>query len=87
MLVRTKNQPNQPTLALVRRQVTAELTPTSSSAVDVQFQEFTFGPLKVQASENAKGALDITYVDDEMRISRGNEGNLFVLVRAAGLEE
>ncbi|CAM9326966.1 unnamed protein product [Ectocarpus fasciculatus] len=68
-------------------QVSAELTPTSSSAVDVQFQEFTFGPLKVQASENAKGALDITYVDDEMRISRGNEGNLFVLVRAAGLEE
>ncbi|CAM9422849.1 unnamed protein product [Ectocarpus fasciculatus] len=67
-------------------QVIAELTPTSSSAVDVRFQEFTVGPLKVKASDKFKGAIDITYVDDEVRITRGNEGNLFVLVRAAGLE-
>lgn len=71
---------------LVQRQVIAVLTPTSSSAVDVQFQEFTVGPLKVKAAQKFRGAIDITYVDDEVRITRGNEGNLFVLVRAAGLE-
>jgi hypothetical protein len=61
--------------------VAAELTPTSSSAVKVQFKKFfVFGGLiKVTAPERARGALDITYVDDEVRVSRGDKGNLFVL--------
>lgn len=85
--VRRIEQTNLTRPLFVRRQVIAELTPTSSSAADVRFQEFTVGPLKVKASEKFKGAIDITYyVDDEVRITRGNEGNLFVLVRAAGLE-
>lgn len=71
---------------LVQRQVMAALTPTSPSAVDVQFQEFTVGPLKINAPDRLKSALDITYVDEEMRISRGSKGNLFVLVKAAGME-
>lgn len=31
-----------------------------------------------------KGWLDITYLDDDMRIGRGNEGNVFVLTRMRG---
>lgn len=31
---------------------------------------------------NRKGWLDITYLDDDMRIGRGNEGSVFVLTRA-----
>ena len=38
------------------------------------------GLIKVTAPERARGALDITYVDDEVRVSRGDKGNLFVLI-------
>ena len=32
-----------------------------------------------------KGWLDITYLDEDMRIGRGNEGNVFVLTKEASL--
>ncbi|MBU7584167.1 MAG: PAP/fibrillin family protein [Nostoc sp. TH1S01] len=32
-------------------------------------------------SENQQGWLDITYIDDDLRIGRGNEGSVFVLTR------
>ena len=38
------------------------------------------GLIKVTAPERARGALEITYVDDDVRVSRGDKGNLFVLV-------
>jgi hypothetical protein len=60
--------------------VDADLTPTSKSAVNVQFVKFfILGFLPITAPESAKGALDITYLDDELRVSRGDKGNLFVL--------
>lgn len=60
--------------------MTAELTPTSKSAVDVQFKTFRLlGFIPVTAPAAAKGSLDITYVDEELRVSRGNKDNLFVL--------
>lgn len=67
-------------------QVRAELSPTSASAVDVQFIEFKVGPLKIKAPETARGALDTTYLDEDLRVSRGDKGNLFVLVKAVGQE-
>jgi hypothetical protein len=33
------------------------------------------------ASKSARGWLDITYLDETLRIGRGNEGSLFVLVK------
>ena len=60
--------------------VAADLTPTSAAAVDVQFVEFKiFGLVTVKAPPSARGALAVTYLDDELRVSRGDKGNLFVL--------
>ncbi|KAK9844163.1 hypothetical protein WJX81_006618 [Elliptochloris bilobata] len=60
--------------------VTADLTPETGSRVGVQFKQFKLlGLLPVNAPPSAKGKLDITYVDEELRISRGDKGNLFIL--------
>jgi len=61
--------------------VSAALTATSQSAVDVQFTYFKiFGLIPVKAPPSAKGALDTTYLDTDLRISRGDKGNLFILL-------
>lgn len=61
-------------------QVSAELTPMSQSKVKVQFKEFKLLSLiPVKAPESASGELDITYLDEDLRVSRGNKDNLFVL--------
>ena len=78
--LRAKNQETWPLFA----SVTAELTPTSKSAVRVQFKTFRLlGFIPVTAPAAAVGALNTTYVDDEIRISRGDKGNLFVLRMAS----
>ena len=66
------------------RKVKAELTPITSSLCAVQFTQFSFGAgdiIKVRAPKSFKGTLDVTYVDDEFRLSRGDKGNIFVLVK------
>mmetsp|Transcript_12010 Transcript_12010/g.30740 ORF Transcript_12010/g.30740 Transcript_12010/m.30740 type:complete len:254 (-) Transcript_12010:176-937(-) len=70
---------NQETWPLFN-EVYAELTPENKSKVKVQFKKFKIcGLIPITAPENAKGDLDITYIDEDLRISRGNRGNLFVL--------
>ena len=60
--------------------VDADLTPTSPSAADVQFVRFSiFGVVGVDAPASARGALDTTYLDEDLRVGRGDKGNLFVL--------
>ena len=64
------------------RSVKAELSPVSASKVDVQFKEFTIANfLKIKAPSSFKGSLDITYVDNDLRLSRGDKGNIFVLTK------
>jgi hypothetical protein len=65
----------------VERKIVAELTPTSNQYTKVQFKKFFIGPISFNAPEQFKGALDITYVDDDLRLTRGDKGNIFVLTR------
>ena len=58
------------------------MTPLSKRKVAVQFQTFyIFSLLPIKAPPTARGELEITYLDDDLRISRGDKGNLFVLSR------
>ncbi|MCO5552298.1 hypothetical protein L7F22_005810 [Adiantum nelumboides] len=61
-------------------QVTANLTPLSGRKMAVKFDAFKIGGLiSIQAPERARGELEITYLDEELRVSRGDKGDLFVL--------
>ncbi|KAK9866737.1 hypothetical protein WJX84_004414 [Apatococcus fuscideae] len=61
--------------------VSAELTPESESRVAVKFKQFKLlNTISVNAPDSARGWLDTTYLDSEMRVSRGDKGNLFVLL-------
>lgn len=76
--LKAKNQESAP----LYNSVTAELTPLSDSAVKVQFKQFKLLNLvPITAPPSAVGQLDVTYLDDELRISRGDKGNLFILVQ------
>ncbi|KAI8477172.1 MAG: hypothetical protein J3K34DRAFT_398508 [Monoraphidium minutum] len=76
--LKAKNQETGP----LYNSVDAELTPLSSSKVKVQFKTFRiFGLIPITAPPTAVGELDVTYLDETLRISRGDKGNLFVLVQ------
>ncbi|XP_022156963.1 probable plastid-lipid-associated protein 4, chloroplastic [Momordica charantia] len=61
-------------------QVTANLMPLNTRKVAVQFDTFKIlGLIPVKAPGRARGELEITYLDEELRISRGDKGNLFIL--------
>lgn len=67
----------------VPRSVTAELSPVDGKFTDVKFKRFTFWDnIGFDAPEmKFRGALDVTYLDDEVRLTRGDKGNIFVLTR------
>lgn len=82
----------------IPRSVTAALTPMTGSKVAVQFKKFTFGPVEcnkpvdftigpivLNAPDSFRGELDITYIDEDLRLSRGDKGNIFVLTRLSDL--
>ena len=67
---------------LLKNQVRAELIPRDDGrTVDVQFKRFGIGWLRVPAPASARGVLETTFLDDSLRISRGDKGNFFCLVR------
>ncbi len=65
----------------VPRSVTAELSPVNGKLTNVKFKKFMLGPIGFDAPETFRGSLDITYLDEEMRLTRGDKGNIFVLTR------
>lgn len=61
-------------------QATANLVPLNAKKVAVKFDAFkVLGLIPIRARGSGRGQLEITYLDEELRISRGNEGNLFIL--------
>ena len=61
----------------------ADLVPSGdgTSKVEVLFKTFyLLGFIPVKAPASAKGELEITYLDEDLRICRGDKGNLFVLL-------
>ncbi|KAK6945587.1 Plastid lipid-associated protein/fibrillin conserved domain [Dillenia turbinata] len=61
-------------------QATANLVPLNSRRVAVKFDLFKIGGLlPIKSPGSGRGQLEITYLDEELRISRGNRGNLFIL--------
>ena len=64
-----------------RRRRGGAIVRTRRPQVDVVFRRFGIGWLKFPAPSSARGVLETTYLDEEMRISRGDKGNIFVLVR------
>lgn len=65
----------------ISRRVDAVLSPKNNQLTDVQFKQFTIGPVSFPAPERARGALDVTYLDEDFRLTRGDKGNLFVLTK------
>jgi hypothetical protein len=66
----------------VQRSVTAVLSPVNGKFTEVKFKRFMLGPIGFDAPKDKfKGALDITYLDEEFRLTRGDKGNIFVLTR------
>ncbi|CAN8062838.1 unnamed protein product [Agarophyton chilense] len=64
--------------------VNFELTASSPSRFEVNFVQFVIlNLLKINVRDNERftGWLEVTYLDEKLRISRGNKGNLFVLVK------
>lgn len=57
----------------------ATISPEGDKRVNVQFQTLTFGPLQIPFKSD--NWLDVTYLDQDVRVSRGGRGNVFVLVR------
>ena len=77
--LRARNQETVPFFNAVE----AELKPLTKKKVQVNFKTFyILGIIPIQAPPSATGELEVTYIDDDLRISRGNKGNLFILRRA-----
>lgn len=72
----------------VRNSVEAKLTPLTKNKAKVNFQVFNVGPISFKPNPSRfKGELSVTYLDEEMRISRGDLGNVFILLRETPLRK
>jgi hypothetical protein len=69
----------------IPRKVTAKLSPLTKSKTAVAFQVFSIGPISFRAPATNKGELDITYLDEDLRLSRGDKGNIFILSKVSSI--
>ncbi|CAJ2652187.1 unnamed protein product [Trifolium pratense] len=66
--------------SILQTQATANLVPLNSRKVAVKFDFFKIASLiPIKSPGSGRGQLEITYLDEDLRISRGNRGNLFIL--------
>ncbi|KAJ0010184.1 hypothetical protein Pint_32957 [Pistacia integerrima] len=66
--------------SVLQTKATANLVPLNSKRVAVKFDYFKIASLiPIKSPGSGRGQLEITYLDDELRISRGDRGNLFIL--------
>ncbi|ESW20485.1 hypothetical protein PHAVU_006G213100 [Phaseolus vulgaris] len=66
--------------SILQTQATANLVPLNSRKVAVKFDFFKIANLiPIKSPGSGRGQLEITYLDEDLRISRGNRGNLFIL--------
>lgn len=75
-----------------RLSATVEYTPDASRpariSCDITRADVSFGRLRIPLPLRAKGGwLDFLYLDEDMRITRGNRGGTFVHVRPEKLQE
>uniref|UniRef100_A0A7S3K0C3 Plastid lipid-associated protein/fibrillin conserved domain-containing protein n=1 Tax=Aureoumbra lagunensis TaxID=44058 RepID=A0A7S3K0C3_9STRA len=69
-------------LGALRNSVVADLEPRDDGqTIDVQFRRFGIGWLRIRAPKSARGFLNTTFLDHDLRISRGDRGNIFILQR------
>lgn len=69
-------------MGLLRNLVRGDLEPRDDGrTVDIQFKKFGIGWLRVRAPKSARGFLETTYLDDDMRISRSGNESFYVFVR------
>lgn len=69
-------------LEVLANSVEAKLKPVSDKRFDVNFIRFQILgiiPIDVEKNDRFRGWLEVTYLDKNLRISRGNRGSLFVL--------
>jgi len=79
---------NAETVLGIRSAVRAEISPMTKNKVQVQFLEFSVGPVSYQPEAGKfKAELSVSYLDEDMRISRGDKGNAFVLLRESTQRE
>lgn len=72
---------NSETVLGITNAVDIALQPATRDRVDVRFETFRLGPIAFPAPPELTGYLTTTFLDEELRISRGDKDNLFVLVR------
>ena len=66
----------------IRNAVQAVITPLTKNKVKVSFRKFSVGPINFEPDpDKFKGELSVSYLDEDMRISRGDQGNAFLLLR------
>ncbi|KAL6297475.1 hypothetical protein ACE6H2_005617 [Prunus campanulata] len=66
--------------SILQTQWTADLTPLNARKVAVKVDYFKIaGLIPVKAPGSARGELEITYLDEEFRVSRGDKVDLFIL--------
>ena len=64
------------------KQWISALEPGVGKFTNVKLLKFILGPVVFDASDSFHGALDMTYLDDELRLTSGNKGkNILVLTR------